>query len=109
MKTQKELNAIIRRQRQDSLADAPLAGIRVVDMGTVLAAPSAAALLGDCGAEIIKVENPDIPDATRGWGIVKEFGIAPFWAVVGRNKLPGTKNGSPCPIHPRSPLNDSWK
>ena len=92
MKPQKELNAFIRQQRKDPLANEPLAGIRVVDMGTVLAAPSAAALLSDYGAELIKVENPDMPDATRGWGIVKESGIAPFWAVLGRNKFPITLN-----------------
>lgn len=92
MRTQKELNAFIRQQRKDPLTDEPLAGIRVVDMGTVLAAPSAAALLGDYGADIIKVENPDIPDATRGWGILEDSGIAPFWAVLGRNKFPITLN-----------------
>ena len=92
MKTQKELNTFIREQRNDPLTDEPLAGIRVVDMGTVLAAPSAAALLGDYGAEIIKVENPDVPDATRGWGVDKQSGIAPFWAVLGRNKYPITLN-----------------
>ena len=92
MKTQKELNAFIREQRKDPLTNEPLAGIRVVDMGTVLAAPSAAALLSDYGAELVKVENPDMPDATRGWGIVKESGIAPFWAVLGRNKFPITLN-----------------
>jgi crotonobetainyl-CoA:carnitine CoA-transferase CaiB-like acyl-CoA transferase len=92
MKTQNELNDFIRQQRKDPLTNEPLAGIRVVDMGTVLAAPSAAALLGDYGAELIKVENPDVPDATRGWGIVKDSGIAPFWAVLGRNKFPITLN-----------------
>jgi formyl-CoA transferase len=92
MKTQKELNAFIRQQRKDIRENQPLAGLRVVDMGTVVAAPAAAALLGDYGAEVIKVENPNIPDATRGWGLVKEVGIAPFWAVVGRNKFPITLN-----------------
>ncbi len=92
MKPQNELNDFIRQQRKDPLTNEPLAGIRAVDMGTVLAAPSAAALLGDYGAELIKVENPDAPDATRGWGIVKDSGIAPFWAVLGRNKFPITLN-----------------
>ena len=92
MKTQKEINAFIRQQRKDLLENQPLAGLRVVDMGTVVAAPAAAALLGDYGAEVIKVENPNIPDATRSWGIVKEVGIAPFWAVIGRNKFPITLN-----------------
>lgn len=92
MRTIKELNAFIREQRKDASKNGPLAGLRVIDLGTVLAAPSAASFLGDYGADVIKIENPDIPDATRGWGIVKETGIAPFWSVVGRNKFPVTLN-----------------
>ena len=61
-------------------------------MATVMAAPYAATLLGDYGAEVIKVENPSAPDAIRGWGVVEDKGIQPFWAVVGRNKFPITLN-----------------
>jgi crotonobetainyl-CoA:carnitine CoA-transferase CaiB-like acyl-CoA transferase len=93
MKSADELSEFIASQRQEEqFAGLPLAGIRVIDMATVMAAPYAATLLGDYGAEVIKVENPSSPDAIRGWGVVEDKGIQPFWAVVGRNKLPITLN-----------------
>lgn len=46
----------------------PLAGLLVVDLTRALAGPHAAMMLGDLGAEVIKVENPDGGDDTRGWG-----------------------------------------
>jgi len=45
-----------------------LAGIRVVELATVVAAPTACAILGDMGADVIKVEAPNAPDISRGWG-----------------------------------------
>ncbi len=93
MKSERELSEFIAAQRrQDQYTGLPLAGIRVIDMATVMAAPYAATLLGDYGAEVIKVENPSGPDAIRGWGVVEDKGIQPFWAVVGRNKFPITLN-----------------
>lgn len=92
MRTKEELNDFIREQRKPELKQGPLSHLRVIDLGTVLAAPSAASLLGDYGAEVIKVENPNFPDATRGWGIIKEKKISPFWSVAGRNKFPVTIN-----------------
>ena len=92
MKTTHELENFIRQQREDRSKEGPLSNLRVIDLGTVLAAPSAASLLGDYGAEVIKVENPNLPDATRGWGVIEENGIAPFWSVAGRNKFPVSIN-----------------
>ncbi len=93
MTKKRELHEFIVDQRaKDKFAQLPLEGLRVIDMATVMAAPFAATLLGDYGADIIKVENPSNPDVIRGWGVIEEQGIAPFWSVVGRNKFPVTLN-----------------
>ena len=90
---QPNLNDYITQQRQKScFAGFPLEGKRVIDLSSVVAAPYCAALLGDAGAEIIKVENPLAPDALRGWGTHAETGIEPYHAYIGRNKLPITLN-----------------
>jgi len=78
-------------EKQQS-AELPLAGIRVLDMATVIAGPFAATLLSDYGAEVIKVENPNNADALRNWGVLEKEGIHPFWSVFGRNKFPITLN-----------------
>ena len=90
---QQKLSDFIAQQRQQScFAGLPLEGKRVIDLSSVIAAPYCAALLGDAGAEIIKIENPMIPDALRGWGTHAETGIEPYHAYIGRNKLPITLN-----------------
>ena len=50
------------------MSNAPLAGLRVLDVSSVLSGPMAAMLLADLGAEVIKVENPAAPDFTRSTG-----------------------------------------
>jgi len=62
----------------------PLAGLRVLDVSTVLAGPLACQILGDYGAEVIKVEHPR-GDSMRGHGRSKD-GIPLWWKVVSRNK-----------------------
>jgi crotonobetainyl-CoA:carnitine CoA-transferase CaiB-like acyl-CoA transferase len=65
--------------------DGPLAGLRVLDLATIYAGPLAAQLLGDFGAEVIKVEHPSRPDGLRGHGRQQD-GIGLWWKMVARNK-----------------------
>lgn len=66
-------------------AAGPLAGLRIVDISTVVAGPFAAGLLGDYGAEIVKVEMPGIGDSLRALAPHKE-GVPLWWKVTNRNK-----------------------
>lgn len=66
-------------------APAPLAGLRVLDLATLFAGPLAATMLGDFGAEVVKVEHPTRPDPSRGHGPSKD-GVGLWWKLLGRNK-----------------------
>ena len=70
----------------------PLAGIRVLDIGTLIAGPFGATMLGDFGAEIIKVEQPGIGDALRGTPKDGKAARSGNWLVEGRNKKSVTLN-----------------
>ncbi len=70
----------------------PLAGLRVIEMGTLLAGPFCGQLLGDFGAEIIKVEAPGVGDPMRQWGQEKAHGQSLWWPVIARNKKSITVN-----------------
>ncbi|WP_033284506.1 CaiB/BaiF CoA transferase family protein [Streptomyces sp. NRRL F-525] len=63
----------------------PLSGLRVLDLATLFAGPLAATMLGDFGAEVIKVEHPTKPDPSRGHGPSKD-GVGLWWKLLGRNK-----------------------
>lgn len=66
------------------MTDGPLAGLRVVDAGVLFAAPLCGTLLGDFGADVIKVEHPEgDPLRSFGW---QENGESVWWKLVGRNK-----------------------
>lgn len=62
-----------------------LGGLRVLDLATLFAGPLAATLLGDFGAEVVKVEHPGKPDPSRGHGPSKD-GVGLWWKLLGRNK-----------------------
>jgi succinyl-CoA---D-citramalate CoA-transferase len=64
----------------------PLDDIRVVELGQLLAGPFCGQLLGDFGAEVIKVEDPLRGDPMRQWGRERPYGKSLWWPVVARNK-----------------------
>lgn len=67
----------------------PLAGIRVLDLSRVLAGPWATQILGDLGAEVIKIERPGAGDDTRSWGppwLDDEGGASGYYLATNRNK-----------------------
>jgi len=70
----------------------PLDDLRVVELGSLLAGPFCGQLLGDFGAEVIKVEDPGVGDPMRQWGQEKPYGISLWWPVVARNKKSITAN-----------------
>ncbi|HWM57127.1 MAG TPA: CoA transferase [Pseudonocardia sp.] len=70
----------------------PLDDLRVVEFGQLLAGPFCGQLLGDFGAEVIKVEDPDKGDPMREWGREKPHGKSLWWPVVARNKKSVTCN-----------------
>ena len=73
-------------------ANGPLTGLRVIEMGQLIAGPFCAQLMGDFGAEVIKVEDPDKGDPMRDWGQVKKDGQSLWWPVIARNKKSVTLN-----------------
>ena len=64
----------------------PLGDLRVLELGTLLAGPFCGQLLGDMGAEIIKIESPGQGDPMRSWGRQKPGEPSLWWPVIARNK-----------------------
>ena len=87
-----------------------LDGIRVIDMSRVFAAPVGAQILGDLGADVIKIERPKVGDDGRGYGTAwvegkdgADIRQSSFFTVANRNKpkelkgwLAGSCKGVPC-------------
>lgn len=63
----------------------PLAGVRVIELGTLIAGPFAARICAEFGAEVIKIESPDGGDPLRKWRKLYE-GTSLWWFVQARNK-----------------------
>ncbi|MFK3971625.1 CaiB/BaiF CoA transferase family protein [Pseudomonas sp. NPDC087358] len=63
----------------------PLQGIRVIELGQLIAGPFAAKMLGEFGADVIKIEPPGTGDPLRKWRLLHE-GTSVWWAVSSRNK-----------------------
>jgi succinyl-CoA--D-citramalate CoA-transferase len=70
----------------------PLEGVRVVEMGSLLAGPFCGQLLADFGAEVIKVEPPGKGDPMREWGRHRKNGHTLWWPIIARNKKSVTLN-----------------
>lgn len=69
----------------------PLSGFKVLELGTLIAGPFASRILGEFGAEVIKVEAPGSGDPIRKWRVLHE-GNSLWWAVQARNKKSMTLN-----------------
>jgi crotonobetainyl-CoA:carnitine CoA-transferase CaiB-like acyl-CoA transferase len=68
------------------LPDGPLGGLRVVEFGQLLAGPYVGTLLGDFGADVVKVEPPPRGDAMRDWGRLRHNDHSLWWSILARNK-----------------------
>ncbi|OIN00238.1 formyl-CoA transferase [Polynucleobacter sp. QLW-P1DATA-2] len=63
----------------------PLSGLKVIEMGQLIAGPFAAKTLADFGADVVKIEPPKVGDALRKWRLLKD-GTSIWWQVQSRNK-----------------------
>jgi crotonobetainyl-CoA:carnitine CoA-transferase CaiB-like acyl-CoA transferase len=70
----------------ETLSDGPLQGLRVLELGQLLAGPYVGTLLGDFGAEVVKVEPPPRGDAMRDWGRLRHNDHSLWWSILARNK-----------------------
>jgi formyl-CoA transferase len=74
------------KMNDTSNTELPLSGYRVLDLSRILAGPYCTMILGDQGAEVIKVERPDIGDDTRTWGPPFAGGESAYYLCCNRNK-----------------------
>jgi crotonobetainyl-CoA:carnitine CoA-transferase CaiB-like acyl-CoA transferase len=77
--------------QEDNKPTGPLAGIKVLELGTLIAGPFCARMLGEFGADVIKIESPQGGDPIRQWRVLKD-GNSLWWSVQSRNKKSITLN-----------------
>lgn len=77
---------------RDPRLKGPLAGVRVIEMGQLLAGPFTSSRLADFGAEVIKIETPVTGDPMREWGHHRYNGRTVWWPILARNKKSVTAN-----------------
>src|SRR3954452_6568066 len=68
------------------MANEPLKGLRALEFGQLLAGPFTGTLLGDFGADVIKIEAPGAGDAMRDWGRLRHNDHSVWWSILARNK-----------------------
>src|SRR5919202_3970355 len=74
------------------LGDGPLTGLRTIEFGQLLAGPFVGTLLGDFGADVVKIEAPPGGDAMRDWGRLRHNDHSLWWSILARNKRSVTLN-----------------
>ena len=75
----------MKKNSDDSPSTGPLAGLKVLEMGQLIAGPFAARTLADFGADVVKIEPPGMGDPLRKWRMLKD-GTSVWWQVQSRNK-----------------------
>src|SRR3954453_10651392 len=78
--------------RERPLFDGPLTGLRAIEFGQLLAGRFVGTLLGDFGAEVVKVEAPGSGDPMRDWGRLRHNDHSLWWSILARNKRSVTLN-----------------
>src|SRR4051795_7706007 len=80
------------RQSRRLRGAGPLRGLRGVEFGQLLAGPYVGSLLGDFGADVVKIEAPPNGDAMRDWGRLRHNAHSLWWSIPARNKRSVTLN-----------------
>src|SRR5512137_266447 len=79
------MNALTPPDPSSVASTGPLAGLKVLELGQLIAGPFAAKTLADFGADVVKVEAPGSGDPLRKWRLLKD-GTSVWWQVQSRNK-----------------------